>query len=367
MHRIDRLKLKDFRAYETLDVAFGPGIHVITGDNAQGKTSLIEAIYLLALSKSHRTSMDYALIREGAKFARIEGQGSVGDKPASFAMILSGEGKKAVYNKVEYKRLSDYIGLLKVVMFAPEDLVMIKGSPSERRRFIDLELGQANRHYLYHLAQYKKLLKERNEHLKALQKQRSTDYTLLEVLSEQLVHYGKKLIESRRAFVDAIRPIFKRTIESLSGERVFDIIYEPSREAFDLTTLKEKIKTDILMGTTTTGPHRDDITFTLEDQPIKKAASQGQMRTVALGIKLAVIEWLRTSQGTTPIILLDDVFSELDVKRQRNIINHLTTDAQVFITTTSLGALDHSALKSIKLWHVTQGTIKGVDSHEQNV
>jgi len=364
MHRIDSLKLKDFRLYPSLEVTFGDGVHVITGDNAQGKTSLIEAIYLLALTKSHRTPLDYALIREGAKFAKIEAHGLSGGKAAQFEIILSGDGKKAKYNQIEYKRLSDYIGLLKVVMFAPEDLVMVKGSPSERRRFVDLELGQADRHYLYHLGQYKKLLKERNEHLKSLQKQRSTDYTLLEVLTEQAIHYAKKLIVTRETFVETIRPLFKKTINALSGEDAFDITYEPSMREATFEAFKKKIKTDILMGTTTVGPHRDDFVFTLNGQPLKKVASQGQMRTVALAIKLAIIEWLKQSRKTTPIILLDDVFSELDSSRQQNILNHLDDKAQVFITATTLSALDDKTKQSTKLMHIENGTIKGVNIHE---
>ncbi len=363
MHKINNLTLKDFRCYEHLDVAFNDGMNLIIGDNAQGKTSLLEAIYVLALSKSHKTSFDQVLIKDDAAFSKIQGKASLDNRLSTLEVILSKEGKKARYNHVEYKRLSDYIGLMNVIMFAPEDLNIIKGSPKERRRFLDLEMTQYNRHFLHHMTQYNKVLKERNEHLKALQKKRSKDYVLLDVLTDQLIHYGKKVMDAREAFVNDLNGPLKRLYKNLSGEDHLVMRYMPSVEGDIELAYKNKQTLDVLSGTTTLGPHRDDLSFYYGDTPVKKVASQGQIRSVALSLKLGVIDLIEANHQTIPIILLDDVFSELDLKRQKNILAHINKNAQVFITTTSLVSMNLKGLDRYTVYTIEQGTIKGVDNH----
>ncbi len=363
MHNIKRLQLKNYRLYDTLDTEFSAGINLITGQNAQGKTSLIEAIYVLALSKSHKTPLDHVLIREDQPFAKITGEANLDTKRATLEIILSKQGKKAKFNHVEYKRLSDYIGSMKVVMFAPEDLNLVKGSPAERRRFLDLEMGQVNRMYLHHLGQYRKVLKERNEHLKALQKKKSDDHVLLDVLTEQLIHYGTKIVRARRSFIEALQPIISRVYKTLSGENNLSLTYDPSIEADPYKAYQAKKSLDILTGTTNLGPHRDDCGLYFGSQDLKKVASQGQVRTVALTLKLAVIALLEETKNIAPIILLDDVFSELDKTRKENILKNLPKEAQIFITATSLEHINLNILDNYKLFHIKNGKIEGVETH----
>ena len=363
MHSIKRLRLRNYRLYETLDIELSPGINLITGDNAQGKTSLIEAIYVLALSKSHKTALDHVLIKRDMPFAKITAEADLNGRQSTMEMIVSEEGKKARFNNTEYRRLSDYIGLLKVVMFAPEDLNIIKGSPAERRRFLDLEIGQVDRHYLHHLTQYRKILKERNEHLKALQKKKSTDKVLLEVLSDQLIHYGRKIVKARREFLTTLEEKLQIIYQDLSGESNLTVRYLPSLEGDEKRKYDAKQPLDILSGTTTLGPHRDDCGLYFDSEDLRKVASQGQIRTVALSLKLAVIELFESKKKGTPIILLDDVFSELDTSRQKNILNHLSKDAQIFITTTTVSHIDLDMLETYKLFNVENGQIKGVETH----
>ncbi len=363
MQKIETLELKHFRPYDSLRIDFSPNINIITGDNAQGKTSLIEAIFTLVVTKSHKTTFDTALIKEGDDFAKITAQAKNGDKKLHLQLVISKEGKKAIHNHIEYKRLSDYMGLLNVVMFAPEDLFLIKGSPSERRRFIDLALSQINRHYVYHLNQYRKLLKERNEHLKRLQKKKSDDLILLDVLSEQLWHYAKKITEKRKVFLEElityVQPIFK----ALSGKNDLRIEYEPSLLDGCDKSYKNKQTVDIALGTTTVGPHRDECAFFFAGQPVRKIASQGQIRTLTLALKLALIDYFKQEKKVTPIILLDDVFSELDRHHQKNLLTLLDKKAQIFITTTELANIDVTVLDHYKVIKIKSGTIEGVDTN----
>ncbi len=361
---IRELRLKNFRIYDALFMECDPSLNIIVGENAQGKTSIIEAIYTLGLTKSHKTAKDYPLIKEGADYAKISAKATLKNREALLEVVFSQEGKKAKYNHIDHPRLSDYIGYMNVVMFAPEDLDLVKGSPSERRRFLDLEIGQVNRHYVYHLNQYKKRLRERNEHLKALQRKHSEPDALLDVLDDQLMHYGLKIIRARASFVDMLRDKLKPLYEALSGEDAVNFRYEPSvTEKTFQEEMRKKRKIDVVTGATSIGPHRDDCGFYFKDTEVKRTASQGQIRTLALALKLAVVDIIKESKGHPPIVLLDDVFSELDASRQNKLMNLLETETQVFITTTSVADMHLKGLKRYKLFTVQQGTIKGVNTH----
>ncbi len=361
--QINRLKLKNFRLYETLDVSFSPNINVIIGDNAQGKTSLIESVFALIVTKSHRTTVDSTMIKEGADFSKIIASAQKGPSEVELEMVLSYEGKKARYNHVEYQRLSDYMGQMHVVMFAPEDLMLVKGSPAVRRRFMDLSLSQLNRHYVYHLSQYRKLLKERNEHLKKLQKKQSDDRVLLEVLSEQLSHYGQKIMDRRRQFIEHLKPNVVRLFKHLSDTSLLDLQYEPSVQGDYLEALNAKTNLDIALGTTTIGPHRDDCLFYFGHHEVKTIGSQGQTRALTLALKLALIDYYKAEKNVIPIILLDDVFSELDQTHQHNLLTLLDQEAQIMMTTTDIKHINQDVLKAIKVIQINQGTIEGVDTH----
>ncbi|MGM8365474.1 DNA replication/repair protein RecF [Virgibacillus sp. W0181] len=369
MH-IDQLKLRNYRNYEKLDITFDDKINVIIGENAQGKTNLMEAIYVLAFTRSYRTPRDKELIQWEKEFAKIEGTISKRERTFPLEMIFHDKGKKAKRNRIEQKRLSEYIGALNIVMFAPEDLTLVKGSPQLRRRFIDMELGQIQPTYIYHLGQYQKILKQRNHLLKQLQRQRDTDTTMLHILTEQLIDQAVILLDRRFTFLKLLRkwacPIhlqISRQLEQL------EIQYNPTIEVSEEAN-KEKIVTayinkfqsiqqsEIDRGTTLIGPHRDDLTFLVNNKNVKIYGSQGQQRTTALSVKLAEIELIYNEVGEYPVLLLDDVLSELDDYRQSHLLSTIQGKVQTFVSTTSVDGIHHETLEKAELFHVDNGTVK---------
>ncbi len=325
---------------------------------------MLEAIHALALTKSHKTASDRELISHHQPFSTVKGTFANENKETVLEMILSKEGKKVRHNQIEYKRLSDYVGIVNIVMFAPEDLNLIKGGPSERRRFMDMEIGQLNRHYVYHLNQYKRLLKERNEQLKTMQRKRIKSDPLLDILSEQLVHYSVRIMRDRAGFIETLAQKVASIYQVLSNEpTAIEIHYNPSSKGDMLKALKNKQAYDLMTGSTSIGPHRDDCGFYYGDIPVMKVASQGQIRTLALSLKLAVVDMIKEHKKNAPIVLLDDVFSELDASRQKNLLNKFDKASQIFITSTSLDTMHLESLKDYKVFEVTAGKIEGVKTH----
>ncbi|MFH5881425.1 DNA replication/repair protein RecF [Liberiplasma polymorphum] len=360
---IKQLELSSFRIYNTLNLEFHPNLNIIIGDNAQGKTSILEAIHLLGLTKSHKLSKDEDIIQKGAEYAKISALCDFKDKKTQLNMVLSKGGKKVKYNRIEMTKLSDYIGLLNVVMFSPEDLDLIKGAPLERRRFLDLEIGQLSKNYINDLTHYRRLLKERNDVLKGISLKKF-DHITLEVITDQLIHYAEKIVTKRKTFIESLNNHLTETIPLISEEDpVVKIVYEPSIEKDFKKALEKKEPIDILTGSTSLGPHRDDYGFYYDDDVVKNFASQGQIRTIVLALKLAVTEMIFAKRGHYPIVLLDDVFSELDYKRQESIIYKLNKNAQIFITTTDLNQINKKYIKESTVFEIHAGKIKGVKHH----
>lgn len=368
MH-IEQLQLKNYRNYEHLDISFDDKTNVIIGENAQGKTNMMEAIYVLALTKSHRTPREKELIQWDKEYAKIEGRITKRKQSFPLEVVISSKGKKAKLNRLEQRRLSDYIGALNVVMFAPEDLTIVKGAPQIRRRFIDMELGQIQPRYIYHLGQYQRVLKQRNHLLKQMQRRQSKDITMLQVLTDQLTEHAAALLERRFAFLELLRkwasPIhfgISRKLERL------EIKYNPTIEVSEEAN-KEKIESiylnkfsqiqekEIDRGTTLIGPHRDDLVFYVNNKDVQTYGSQGQQRTTALSVKLAEIELIYNEVGEYPVLLLDDVLSELDDFRQSHLLNTIQGKVQTFVSTTSVDGINHETLREAEIFHVNDGTI----------
>ena len=370
MH-IEQLKLKNYRNYEQLDISFDDKINVIIGENAQGKTNLMEAIYVLAFTRSYRTPRERELILWEQEYAKIEGSIMKRNRVFPLEIIISKLGKKAKLNRLEQRRLSDYIGALNVVMFAPEDLTLVKGAPQIRRRFIDMELGQIQPTYIYHLGQYQKVLKQRNHLLKQMQRREKPDQIpILEILTEQLVEHATTLLQRRFVFLDLLRkwatPIHYEISRKL--ERL-EIRYNPtvnvsedvSKEKIETTYLekfKEIQRNEIDRGTTLIGPHRDDLTFYINNKDVKTFGSQGQQRTTALSVKLAEIDLIHNEIGEYPILLLDDVLSELDDYRQSHLLSTIQGKVQTFVSTTSVDGVHHDTLRKAELFRVSDGIIE---------
>ncbi|WP_096202878.1 DNA replication/repair protein RecF [Bacillus sp. FJAT-45350] len=365
---IKELYIKSFRNYEEAAITFDNCVNVIMGENAQGKTNIVESIYLLAMSKSHRTSKDKELIGWEKDFARIQGKVERRNGPISLELIVATKGKKVKLNGLEQRKLSEYIGAMNVVMFAPEDLNLVKGSPQIRRRFIDMEIGQINPMYLYNLAIYQKILLQRNHLLKELQRQ-GKNRMMLEILTSQLIDAAVKVVQKRFQFVQTLEEWAKPIHEEISrGKEILNIQYKPSldvSETMDLSKLEEAYneafskltEKEIQRGTTLLGPHRDDLLFFINDKDVQTFGSQGQQRTTALSVKMAELELIKSKIGEYPILLLDDVLSELDDFRQSHLLNTIQGKVQTFVTTTSVEGIDHKTLNEASTYKVEQGTI----------
>lgn len=366
---LQSLRLVNYRNYTDLTLNFSDGVNVFLGENAQGKTNLLESIYVLALARSHRTSSDKDLIRWQEKEATISGRvkKSISDTPLS--LHFSNKGKKARVNHLEQSKLSQYIGQLNVILFAPEDLELVKGAPSVRRRFIDMEFGQMNPLYLYNTTQYRRILKERNAYLKRLQMKQTTDTIFLDVLTEQLVDIGSQVLLARQTFLErlevAAQPIHaeisnKRETLTLRYQTSLDFEKETDLATIKLVfeqTLKKQQSREIMQGSTLVGPHRDDIQFIVNDNDVAVFGSQGQQRTTALAIKLAEIDLMQQETGEYPILLLDDVLSELDANRQTHLLLAIQDKVQTFITAPTLSDVARQLIHAPRVFHMKQGEI----------
>lgn len=367
---LSQLKLQRYRNYEQISLSFENGIHIFCGQNAQGKTNVLESMYVLALVKSHRTHRDKELISWAGEFASIQGKVERKYGSMNLEIQFTQSGKKAKINGMEQKKLSDYIGGLNVVMFAPEDLNIVKGSPSHRRRFIDMEIGQISPHYLYNLVQYNKVLSQRNNVLKELQKHRNDQSQMLDIWDEQLIQYGVKVMKKRAQFISKLE-VWAGQIHSniTQNKETLKIVYSSSigtdplqkneEELADLFRMKcAKLKQqEISRGTTLIGPHRDDLEFYINDIEVQTYGSQGQQRTCALSVKLAEIELIHQEVGEYPILLLDDVLSELDQFRQTHLLKTIENKVQTFVTTTSIDGISEETIKNSYLYEVEEGTI----------
>lgn len=355
---IESIELQNYRNYEKLHMDFSPGTNIFYGDNAQGKTNILEAVYVCCTTKSHRGSKDKEIIRFDQEESHIKLNIRKQDVPYRIDMHLKKNKTKGVaVNGVPIRKASELFGIVNVVFFSPEDLNIIKNGPSERRRFIDLELCQLNKLYVHALVQYNKVVVQRNKLLKELAFRPEYESTL-DVWDMQMVQYGSQVIQYRRDFIRQLNEIIVGIHKTLSGEKEsLEIFYEPnvSIESF-AQSLKRSRESDIRLKTSSIGPHRDDISFIVNGIDIRKFGSQGQQRTAALSLKLAEIELVKYLVKDYPILLLDDVLSELDGNRQEHLlsgINHI----QTMITCTGLEDFLSHRFPIDKIYKVVEGTV----------
>ncbi|MBQ8198724.1 MAG: DNA replication/repair protein RecF [Lachnospiraceae bacterium] len=356
---IKSIKLENFRNYESLDLDFEKGTNILYGDNAQGKTNVLEAIYLSATTKSHKGSKDKEIIRFLQDEAHIR---TILDKEGLEYRVdmhlRKNKSKGIAINGQHLKKAAELLGLLNVVFFSPEDLSIIKNGPSERRRFVDMELCQIDKYYLYNLNQYNKIVNQRNKLLKDFYYNSDLNETL-QVWNMQLVSYGKQIINRREKFIEQLNEIIYDIHKNLSGDKEeLKIIYEPdvSEEEFE-QKLKNSQERDIKLKMTSVGPHRDDFCFMVNGIDIRKFGSQGQQRTAALSLKLSEIELVKKVTGDHPVLLLDDVLSELDSNRQNYLLNNIG-DIQTIITCTGLDEFINNRFEIDKIYKVSNGVIE---------
>lgn len=353
MH-IEELKINNFRCYKEAFACFSPGINIIIGENATGKTSLVEAVFFACAAKSNRTSIDKEAIMFDNEAFFIETKIKKQNRLEKIKLSVDQSSKKITINGKTINQLSDFVGRYSVVFFGPDDLEIIKGGPFERRKFLDISISQNDSDYLKALIRYKKLLKARND----LLKQENKDLDLLKIYESEIIESGKTIITKRESFIKTINPYFQNKENVISGKLdVGKVVYKPSTNVENYEdNFKKSFRKDEITQNTNIGPHRDDFCVLINGSDCSFYGSQGQKKTVCIALKFALGEYL-ISKGKEIIIILDDVFSELDEIRQNQMMSLLEKGNQIFITTTSINLIDKEILGKSKIIKVEKGGV----------
>ena len=370
---LKKIKVVNYRNLVKQEVNFSNNINIFIGDNAQGKTNLLESIYFLALTKSYRTN-DINLINKDSISTKIKGDIRDSGIFKTLSVELSDSNKKVKINNNEISKISDYITNLNVVLVSPEDINILQGTPAERRNFLNIELSQISKNYIKKYNEFNKILKIRNNYLKMCYGNLNTDKRYLDSLTENLIDREIDIYQERNNFINLINENVSNIYKDIIGISNFKIVYEPNIDLdnFDREYLKEKLtqkynnylNKEIENGMTLYGPHRDELKFLINNEDIKIYGSQGQQKVAIIALKLSEISIFKDITGTYPIILLDDVFSELDVKTRNKLIKYIPLDIQVIITTNDTKGLNKKFIDSAKIFNVVKGKITEKESDD---
>ena len=376
--KIKSLKLLYFRNYLSTDIEVHPSLNVLVGNNANGKTNIIESIFCLALGKSYRTKSDSECIMFGETATAMSCIVNKNDKDLDIMLGINNKGKSAKIAGIKKTKLTDFVGELNVVLFSPEDLQIVKGSPALRREFMNREFYQFSRIYHKYYLMYQHLLKQRNSYLKDMRKNPKDEMSLayLETLTSQLAKVALYITKERVSFVQDISKLtYKNMLNISNGQETLKIKYKSSvLDALNITEINDESFTeenltkvmmkrsfdDIMRGSTKIGPQHDDLEFYINDLDAKMYASQGQQRSIVLSLKLAEINYLKEKTGTYPVLLLDDVLSELDKNRQLKLLDAINENVQTFITTPSISDIKEDLLKKAKVFKIENGNISEI-------
>lgn len=365
---VNSLTLKSFRSYDSLSLNLSPNVNVFIGNNGEGKTNILESIYTLAITKSYKAKEDN-LIKNGADFARITSNIELKDREEELTLIISKQGKIAKKNSLEIKKLSDFIGEINVVLFSPEDLMLLKNGPQERRKLMDVFLYQTSKKYVENYTAFKKQLKLRNDYLKyllpKLEEGKEINDEMLDVLTTNFIECNKKIYESRKNFIEKLETLTDEYYKRLSGTRSDIKLNYITNFENDLEFYKDKYKSDLSNQTTQYGCHRDDIKFLRDGIDLENSASQGELRMLSLSIKLALARIIYNLKSEAPIVLLDDVLSELDINHQNRLLSMLDKKMQIIITTTDVTKIKDSFIKDAKIFNVVKGSVKEIQYGRQ--
>ena len=362
--RIDNLHLKNFRNYDNLDIQFNNRLNIIIGNNAQGKTNILEAIYFLSITKSNLPVNDKICIKKEQLFSKIDGNIVDFNNNKKLSILMNTNGKKLLVNGNEIKKHSDYIGNLRVVIFNPDDIRLIKEAPSNRRRFLNIEISQLYGKYINILNEYNIVLKQRNEYLKVI-KNGKINQVYFEIITNKLVELAIQIYNYRIRFIDNINKYIANVYKEISGYDGLNITYIPNVDISNIDNLKTIMEKkflsiydrEVFVGSTLVGPHRDDFSFKLHDNDLLMYGSQGQIKMAILALKLAEIDVFNDVCGEYPVLLLDDLFSELDLNKRNKVINYLNRDIQTILTTTDLKNIDKHLVKSANIYKIDNGKI----------
>jgi len=359
--RIEALRLRNFRNYETLTFACSELHHVLEGANGQGKTNLVEALAFCSVGGSFRGAEDKALLRHGESMGWLEIDVVTRAARHTIRVVLTKSGHRFFLDGKEHRRQRDILGMVHVVTFAPSDVFWFQGPPKNRRDLVDMELSKQSPSYADALQRYNQLLKQRNE----LLKQPSFDPILLEAMDQGCARYGVELIRRRQQFVERLEPAFCRRYASLSGQPLsFTLYYETVMDGREITVesylqrLQSMHDEDRARGITQAGPHRDDVVLMVEQTPFATTGSQGEQRLGVVALALCLADLAEQQTGEPPILVLDDLFSELDEERQGRVLRELHTVNQVFLTSADPTIFSQKTISSFQHHHVQAGTIE---------
>ena len=376
--KIKSLKLLYFRNYLSTNIDAHPSLNVLVGNNANGKTNIIESIFCLALGKSYRTKSDSECIMFGETATAMSCIVNKNNRELDIMLGINNKGKSAKIAGIKKTKLTDFVGELNVVLFSPEDLQIVKGSPALRREFMNREFYQFSRIYHKYYLMYQHLLKQRNSYLKDMRKNPKDEMSLayLETLTSQLAKVALYITKERVSFVQDISKLtYKNMLNISNGQETLKIKYKSSvLDALNITEINDESFTeenltkvmmkrsfdDIMRGSTKIGPQHDDLEFYINDLDAKMYASQGQQRSIVLSLKLAEINYLKEKTGTYPVLLLDDVLSELDKNRQLKLLDAINENVQTFITTPSISDIKEDLLKKAKVFKIESGNISEI-------
>lgn len=359
--QILNLKLLNFRNYEKLELEFDPSMNIIIGKNGMGKTNIVEAIYVLAFTKSFRGSKEEVIIRNNADLTRIEG--TVKDKYKNdYKIIIKSNSKRVKINNTFIDKLSDYLSNINVVLFNSEDLKLIKDTPGTRRKLFNVELSQFSNEYLKLLNMYNKVLKQRNVYLKTLYYNSNASLDYLNILTDQLVELGLRVYNYRAKFIDDISNYISDNYLRIANREGLRLVYksdfkDKSKDEILKMYLKEQQR-DITLGKTNLGIHHDDFEFSLNNFSLKDYGSEGEQKNAVISLKMAELDIFRSQKGVTPILILDDLFSELDEEKINNILSFIDKDIQTFVTTTELNKLTDDLKYNSKIFTVEYGEVR---------
>lgn len=371
---LTKISLINFRNYSKCSIKLNDKVNIFIGNNAQGKTNILESIYVLALTKSYRTSYDEFLKRKGSDSYKIKGNLKIGKYSKEVSISVLNNDKKVFINETNIKKISDYVSTLNVILFSPEDVETIKGAPSLRRDLLNIEISQLYQQYIKNYNEYNKILKMRNDYLKLIYTNSISDYRYLDVLTDNLIERAAYIYKERIEFIEKINKNLTLIYKNLTTTDNLTIIYDSNIDIIDKSieqikaSLKNKYSTnynkEIMAGMTLYGPHRDDYRFLINGNDIKIYGSQGQQKMAMIAFKLSEISMFEEVTGTKPILLLDDIFSELDKKKRNKIIEYIKDNIQVIITANDTVGISNKLLKNATIFKVENGKI--IDKGDYN-
>lgn len=371
---LTKINLINFRNYSKCSIKLNDRVNIFIGNNAQGKTNILESIYVLALTKSYRTNYDDILKKNGCDSYKIKGDIKIGKYFKNLSILVSGNEKKVFVNETNIKKISDYVSNFNVILFSPEDVETIKGAPSLRRELLNIEISQLYQQYIKNYNEYNKILKMRNDYLKLIYTNSLCDYRYLDVLTDNLVDRAAYIYKERIDFIDRINDNISIIYKNLTTTDELKIEYESNVDIKDKEidkikkSLSDKYKNnrnkEVIAGMTLYGPHRDDFHFLINDNDIKTFGSQGQQKMAMIAFKLAEIPIFEQITNTSPVLLLDDIFSEIDKTKRNRLIEYINNGIQVVITSNDTIGINKKLLQNAKIFKIDNGKI--IDKGDYN-